>query len=205
MLKRSLNVQQKKAVDENWKFWSTRSLEVTPKDKFKKYQKKARKAVIQNGATNAVVKGCAQERSLIMVEQLQSNLFGGAGLNGQLAEASRLQKIESAKPENVVFCKHMADRLLSFHTKDAAEFDKQPSKFVVADAKAANDAYDALSSEQRQVLEADAQVRVGKTFSNGELKTATNLCMPGYFMKTSRVVSPLEKAKKRKAEREAAK
>lgn len=200
----SEDTTQKKAVDENWKFWSTRALDLVPSDKARKYQKKARKAVIQNGATNAVVAGCSKERSTILVDQLQKTLLSGTGLSDEFAEAARLQRIENAKPENVVFCKHMADRLLSYHTKEAAGFDKEPSNLIVADAKTANDAYDALSSKQKADLEEAAKLKVDETYSNGGLKQAADMCMPGFFIKSSRVVSPIDAANKRRAEREAA-
>jgi hypothetical protein len=201
----SEDVQQKKVVNENWKFWSNRALKMTPKNKYGNYQKKARKSVIKTGASQATISGCAKERNALLVEGLQSILLGDLGLNKDLAEARRLQEIENAKPENIVFCKHMADRLLSYHAKNVAEFGKEPSKFIVADAKEANDAYDALSSKQKADLESAAQIRVDEVYANRGLKAASDMCMPSFFIKANRVVSPIEAARKRKADREASK
>lgn len=201
----SKEVDKTELVDANWKFWSGRALKVTPKDKYSKYQKKARKRVIKQGASSEVVSGCVKERSSILVQGLQDSIFGGPDVSKALAEAASRQQAEKAKPENVVFCKMMADRLLSYHSKNAAEFEKEPSKLIVADAKRANDSYDALPVEQRAKLEAEAAARVNRTYSDGALKASTDMCMPGFFMKSSRVVSVMDMAKKRQADREASK
>jgi len=163
-----------------------------PEGKFSKYQKKARKNIIKTGASNEDVLACAKERRTLLVGDLQSVLLGHTDLNSQLAEAARLQRNENSKPENIVFCKYMADRLLSFHTREAAEFDREPSSLILADAKRANLAYDNMAVDQRSQLDVAAKTRVDEAYASGGLKRAADMCMPGFFTKSARVVSPLE-------------